>query len=253
MRRTTLARRSSFEPCFRCHPRGITARLRRRGNGFTLVELLVVIGIIALLVSILLPSLSRTREQARSAQCLSNLRQLSMAIVNYTNDNQYLMLGGADGEIAALPWDWVCWGNSGGQYNDLSECSLAKYLGINTSAPVPVPGDNPSVATNVFRCPSDQWQQHVPAADAKTRPTYYFMRTIKPLPPRMALATSHFSMATPRWQPVKMSRTNITGTQSCNGRYFAGLIPAARARAAALSVFSQLKAPSAPGGRPKWP
>ena len=61
--------------------------MKTRKPGFTLVELLVVIGIIAVLVSLLLPSLNRARESARRAKCLSNIRQISQAFVMYTNEH----------------------------------------------------------------------------------------------------------------------------------------------------------------------
>ena len=56
---------------------------RRHAGGFTLIEVLVVVAIIALLVSILLPSLSQAREQAKRASCLSNLKTLGMAVSAY--------------------------------------------------------------------------------------------------------------------------------------------------------------------------
>lgn len=62
--------------------------VRRRHSAFTLVELLVVIGIIAVLVALLLPSLSRAREAANVTSCLSNLRQIGYGLEMYVNTNK---------------------------------------------------------------------------------------------------------------------------------------------------------------------
>ena len=63
------------------------ARSGRRPRGFTLIELLVVVAIIAVLVAILLPSLSRAREQAKKGTCLANLRGISQASMTYATED----------------------------------------------------------------------------------------------------------------------------------------------------------------------
>jgi len=60
---------------------------RKRSNGFTLIELLVVIAIIAILAALLLPSLSRAKNQGQRAACTSNQRQLAIAAITYSVDN----------------------------------------------------------------------------------------------------------------------------------------------------------------------
>ena len=146
-----------------------TSRIcQSKGNlsgGFTLVELLVVIGIIAILVSVLLPTLSRARENANRLSCLSNERQIATAFFMYTQDNKGwfpccavfgngLGYGGGLDANSMPTWpgtspiqfwngwleDWVVW--RGRQPSDPVLGSIMKYMG------------NPG-SGKVMTCPSD--------------------------------------------------------------------------------------------------
>src|SRR5918993_278595 len=80
--------------------------MRRRG--FTLVELLIVIGIIAVLLALLVPTLAAAREVAKTTQCLGNLRQLAIAAATYCaeNDGSYPVAQYTAGTVW-YRWDFV--------------------------------------------------------------------------------------------------------------------------------------------------
>jgi prepilin-type N-terminal cleavage/methylation domain-containing protein len=91
--------------------------------GFTLVEMLVVVGLLALLAALLVPSASRARERARGVQCMSNLRQIGAGFIAYATDNEGWFPAPA-GWQGVFPEDWVHWQPG----RDPARGSVMKYL-----------------------------------------------------------------------------------------------------------------------------
>src|SRR5947209_13195507 len=90
-------------------PNRSNGRHAPHSSAFTLVELLVVIGIIALLIILLLPALSKARKQGQWAVCLSNMRQIGSAILMYSNENKGYLPRPASGANGAFQDDFINW------------------------------------------------------------------------------------------------------------------------------------------------
>jgi prepilin-type N-terminal cleavage/methylation domain-containing protein/prepilin-type processing-associated H-X9-DG protein len=125
---------------------------RGRG-GFTLVELLVVIGIIAILISILIPALNRARDQANRTACMSNIRQLMIGFMFYAQTYKDKCPLGARSDNPGnvdIPGDWIYWrpvtGNPGA---------------INNSAIAPFVNSKGATFQQLLRCPSDRGEDRI--------------------------------------------------------------------------------------------
>jgi prepilin-type N-terminal cleavage/methylation domain-containing protein len=162
---------------------------RRRGRGFTLIELVVVIAIIAVLIALLLPAVQSAREAARRAQCTNNLKQIVLASLNYESSN------------GSLPPAMLCNGGNIGYSSLVRLCPFLEqgpiYNATNFSVAFWEPSNwtIPGAGLSVFFCPSD--------------PSAFQSNTLEFGPPTFRECHTHYSGVVGPWNAFNLYTSQI--------------------------------------------
>jgi prepilin-type N-terminal cleavage/methylation domain-containing protein len=127
----------------------------RRRRAFSLVELLAVVGIVALLLACLLPAVQAARESARRTACANNLRQIGLAIRHYEEVNRSF----PSGYISQSSTDWAeigpGWGWAALLFDRLEENATRARLALNLPIEAPLNADGRLATISLYVCPAE--------------------------------------------------------------------------------------------------
>jgi prepilin-type N-terminal cleavage/methylation domain-containing protein/prepilin-type processing-associated H-X9-DG protein len=151
---------SAVEPPARHLGQDLKLVSKRRRAGFTLIELLVVISIIALLISILLPSLAGARRTGQRVACMGNLRELAKGSGEYAMDNEAWIVGSPAGSGAYLAEAAVAYGPAVQNWDFLGPLAAMWSMGLPMGSGTvegAIDRFNALRSTKAFLCPSNRF------------------------------------------------------------------------------------------------